>query len=51
MYAELAALMADGNLTARIAGVFPLTSILEACDLAARTGDDREGKVIITFGE
>jgi NADPH:quinone reductase-like Zn-dependent oxidoreductase len=51
MYAELAALMAEGSLTARIAGVFPLTSILEACDLAARTGDDREGKVIITFGE
>lgn len=51
MYAELAALMADGSLTARLAGVFPLDRILEACDLAARTGNDRDGKVIITFGE
>jgi NADPH:quinone reductase-like Zn-dependent oxidoreductase len=51
MYAELAALMAEGRLTARIAGVFPLKRILEACDLAARTGNDRDGKVIITFEE
>jgi NADPH:quinone reductase-like Zn-dependent oxidoreductase len=51
MYAELAALMAKGSLTARIAGVFPMERILEACDLAGRTGNDRDGKVIITFGE
>ncbi len=51
IYSELAALMASGGLIARIGGVFPLNNILEACDLAARTGNDRDGKVIITFGE
>jgi len=51
MYAELAAQMASGSLIARIAGVFPLERIHEACDLAARTGNERDGKVIITFGE
>ncbi|MBM4216469.1 MAG: zinc-dependent alcohol dehydrogenase family protein [Gammaproteobacteria bacterium] len=51
IYSELASLMASGGLIAPIAGVFPLNNILEACDLAARTGNDRNGKVIITFGE
>jgi len=43
--------MASGGLIARIGGVFALNNILEACDLAARTGNDRDGKVIITFRE
>jgi hypothetical protein len=43
-------MMAEGHLVARIAGVFPLSRILEACDLAAQTGSDRDGKVIISFG-
>lgn len=50
MYADLAMMMAEGHLVARIAGVFPLSRILEACDLAAQTGSDRDGKVIISFG-
>jgi len=49
MYAELAALMASGELVARIAGVYPLGRIVEACEHAARTGDDRDGKIIISF--
>lgn len=49
MYAELAALMASGELVARIAGVYPLTRIVEACEHAARTGDDRDGKIIISL--
>jgi len=49
IYGELSALVANGTLQARIAGVFPLACILEACDLAALTGCDRNGKVIITF--
>ncbi|MFM7395881.1 MAG: zinc-dependent alcohol dehydrogenase family protein [Gammaproteobacteria bacterium] len=51
IYAELAALIAEGTLEARIAGVFPLERILDACDQAAMTGSDRDGKVIITFAE
>lgn len=47
MYARLADLMARGELVARIAGVYPLDRIVEACEHAAMTGDDRDGKVII----
>jgi len=49
MYAQLAALMASGELVARIAGVYPLERIVEACEHAAMTGSDRDGKVIISF--
>jgi mitochondrial enoyl-[acyl-carrier protein] reductase / trans-2-enoyl-CoA reductase len=51
LYARLARLMADGELVARIAGVYPLERIVEACEHAARTGAERDGKVIIGFGE
>ena len=49
LYARLAGLMADGTLAARIAAVYPLEDIVEACAHAARTGADREGKVIISL--
>jgi len=49
MYAELASLMASGELVARIAGVYPLEKIVEACEHAGKTGDDRDGKIIISL--
>ncbi|MFM7625795.1 MAG: zinc-dependent alcohol dehydrogenase family protein [Gammaproteobacteria bacterium] len=49
LYARLAELMADGTLAARIAAVYPLERIVEACEHAARTGADRDGKVIISL--
>lgn len=49
MYARLADLMSRGELVAKIAGVYPLERILEACDRAAQTGSDRDGKVVIEF--
>lgn len=49
LYAELADLMSRGELVARIAGVYPLEHIVEACDRAAKTGDERDGKVVIGF--
>lgn len=50
LYAELAARMSSGELVARIAGVYPLERIVEACERAAMTGSDRDGKVVIAFG-
>lgn len=49
MYARLADLMARGELVAKIAGVYPLERILEACARAEQTGNDRDGKVVIDF--
>ncbi len=49
MYARLADLMSRGVLVAKIAGVYPLERILEACDRAGRTGAERDGKVVITM--
>ncbi|NBU26057.1 MAG: alcohol dehydrogenase, partial [Gammaproteobacteria bacterium] len=49
LYARLAGLMADGRLAARIAAVYPLERIVEACEHAARTGAERDGKVIISL--
>lgn len=49
MYARLADLMSRGELVAKIAGVYPLGRILEACDRAGQTGTDRDGKVVIEF--
>lgn len=51
MYARLADLMARDELVARIAGVYPIEHIVEACERAAMTGDERDGKVIISFGD
>ena len=49
LYARLAGLVADGTLAARIAAVYPLERIVEACGHAARTGAERDGKVIISL--
>lgn len=49
LYARLAGLMAGGELVARIAAVYPLARIVEACEHAARTGAERDGKVIISL--
>ncbi len=49
MYAQLAELMASGELVTPIAGVYPLERVVDACAHAARTGSEREGKVVIGF--
>lgn len=49
MYARLARHMASGELRAKIAGVYPLERIVEACERAGRTGAERDGKVVISF--
>jgi NADPH:quinone reductase-like Zn-dependent oxidoreductase len=50
MYARLAERMASGTLQARIAGVYGLDDIVAACQRAALTGVERDGKVIIRLG-
>jgi len=49
MYARLADLMSRGVLVAKIAGVYPLERIHEACERAGRTGAERDGKVVISM--
>jgi len=49
LYAELAAQMAAGTLTARIAATYALEDIVVACERAAQSGAERDGKVVITF--
>ncbi len=49
MYARLARHMASGELRAKIAGVYPLERIVEACERAGRTGAERDGKVVVSF--
>lgn len=49
LYARLADLMAEGVLVAKIAAVYPLERIIDACEHAAACGEDREGKIIIRF--
>lgn len=50
MYARLARHIASGELRAKIAGVYPLERIVEACERAGRTGAERDGKVVVGFG-
>ena len=47
MYVRLAGLMARGELVAKIAGVYTLEQVVEACARAGRTGAERDGKVIL----
>jgi trans-2-enoyl-CoA reductase len=47
MYQGLAERIADGRLKARIAATYPLSMWREAFAQAARTGEEREGKVIL----
>ena len=50
MYARLAGHMASGELRARIAGVYALEHIVDACERAGCTGADRDGKVVVRMG-
>lgn len=47
IYRQLAERIADGRLVARIAATYPLTLWREAFAQAARTGAERDGKVIL----
>ncbi|MFZ9871393.1 MAG: zinc-dependent alcohol dehydrogenase family protein [Steroidobacteraceae bacterium] len=49
LYADLAEKLATGALTARIAGRYRLEEIIAACDRAAMTGSERDGKVVVVF--
>ena len=49
LYADLAEKIATGALSARIAGRYRLEEITAACEHAAMTGSDRDGKVVIVF--
>jgi NADPH:quinone reductase-like Zn-dependent oxidoreductase len=49
LYADLAEKLAMGALTARIAGRYRLEEIVAACDRAAMTGSERDGKVVVVF--
>jgi len=51
IYAGLAERIADGRLQARIAATYPLAMWREAFAQAARTGDEREGKVVFVMAE
>lgn len=48
MFTELANLVADGTLSAKIAAVYELDQIKDALAHAGRTGADRLGKIIVT---
>jgi NADPH:quinone reductase-like Zn-dependent oxidoreductase len=48
MFDELARLVADGTLSAKIAATYTLDEIRDAVAHAARTGDERPGKIIVT---
>lgn len=49
LYARLAELMARGELVAKIARIYPLERIVDACEHAARSGGERDGKIVIGF--
>lgn len=49
LYARLAELMASGELVAKIAAIYPLEHIVDACEHAARSGGERDGKIVIGF--
>ena len=49
MYTDLANMVAEGTLRARIAGTFSLDEVHEACALAGKVGDDRDGKVVMAI--
>ncbi|HSQ71780.1 MAG TPA: zinc-dependent alcohol dehydrogenase family protein [Rubrivivax sp.] len=50
IYQGLAERIADGRLQARSAAAYPLAQWREAFAQAARTGEEREGKVILVMG-
>jgi len=51
IYAGLAERIADGRLQARIAATYPLEMWREAFAQAARTGEEREGKIVMRMAD
>jgi trans-2-enoyl-CoA reductase len=49
LYRDLASLVADGTLRAKIAASYPLSRCIDAFEHALRTGEERDGKVVITM--
>ena len=47
VYAELSQLVTEGKVSAEIAGVYPFARVGDALALAAKTGEERRGKVIL----
>jgi len=45
---EVAGLVADGTLSAKVAAVYPLEDIVAALDHADRRGSERDGKILVT---
>ncbi len=50
LFAELATLISEGTLPAKIAGAYPLDQVCEAVIHAAKDGAERDGKVIVLPG-
>ena len=50
IYADLANLIADGTLRARIAGTYALDEVAKAVTHAGKIGDERPGKIILLPG-
>ena len=46
-YDEMSGLVADGTLSSNIAGVYPFANAADALVQAARSGDERPGKIIL----
>ena len=47
VYAELSRLVTEGRISAEIAGVYPFDRVGDAVEHAAKTGEERRGKVIL----
>ncbi len=47
---EVADLVGNGALTAKVAAIYPLENVAEALDHANRRGGDRDGKILVTCG-
>jgi NADPH:quinone reductase-like Zn-dependent oxidoreductase len=50
IYQDLVDMFTKGQLTAKIAATYPLARVKEAVAHAARTGEHRDGKIILTMG-
>lgn len=47
---DVARLVANGDLSAKVAAVYPLDELAEALEHADRRGGDRDGKILVTCG-
>ena len=50
VYDKLIKLFENGTLTTKIAGVYSLDKVKDAVIHAAKRGDERDGKIILTMG-